>query len=262
MTRAAPDDHPDEPAPDGPAVPATRPVRGALRDWRTFGSRRYRRFRTLAVAQGFIGALSVRHGTVRRYSPDEVQLLSRIADQAAIAVTNARLHESMQALSLTAPLTQLPNRRHLEMFLTKEFAAARRGRRLAVVLYDLDNFKAYNDSAGHQAGDDALRAFGAVLARNTRAMNISARYGGDEFITVLTDVDRRGTLRHVERIAQVVADDPLLGPAGIRASAGMALYSERHESPEALIRAADRDLYRRKPAAGPPALPPGRQRAR
>jgi len=58
MTRAAPDDHPDEPAPDGPAVPATRPVRGALRDWRTFGSRRYRRFRTLAVAQGFIGALS------------------------------------------------------------------------------------------------------------------------------------------------------------------------------------------------------------
>ncbi len=205
----------------------------------------------LSAEKGVIGALSVRDDAPRGYPEEDLQLLSRIADQAAIAVTNARMHERMLALSLTDPLTGLPNRRHLEMFLAKEFAAARRGRRLAVVLYDLDNFKAYNDSAGHQAGDDALRAFAAILARNTRAMNLTARYGGDEFITVLTDVDRRGTLRHIERIVELAQADPLLGPSGISASAGISLFDAHLDAPEALIRAADRDLYRRKARRAP-----------
>ncbi len=209
----------------------------------------------LSAETGFIGALSVRHTAPRRYSEGDVQLLSRIADQATIAVTNARMHERMQALSLTDPLTQLPNRRHLEMFLGKEFAAARRGRRLAVVLYDLDNFKAYNDSAGHQAGDVALRAFAGILARNTRAMNLTARYGGDEFVTVLTDIDRRGTLRHVDRICSLVQNDPLLGPAGIRASAGIAIFGSHIPSTEALLLAADRNMCRRKARRKPGTRP-------
>ncbi len=208
----------------------------------------------LTAEETFFGALSVRHARPRYYAEEDVHLLGRIADQAAIAVTNARMHQRMLALSLTDPLTELPNRRHLELFLAREFAAARRGRRLAVVLFDLDNFKAYNDSAGHQAGDDALRAFAAVLARHTRAMNLSARYGGDEFITVLTDVDRRGTSRYADRVAELVEEDPLLGPAGIRASAGIGVFGFHLDSAEALIRAADRDLYRRKHRrkSGPP----------
>jgi len=200
----------------------------------------------LTADESFFGALSVRHHLPRRYSDEELRLLRRIADQAAIAVTNARMHERMLALSLTDPLTQLPNRRHLQMCLAKEFAAARRGRRLALVLYDLDNFKAYNDSAGHQAGDEALKAFAEILAQNTRAMNLTARYGGDEFLTVLTDVGRKGTLAHVQRVTDLVEAHPLLGPAGIRASCGIALYSDRVRSAEALVNAADRNLYRRK----------------
>jgi diguanylate cyclase (GGDEF)-like protein len=172
--------------------------------------------------------------------------VERLSYQAAIAVANARLHEQIIGLSLTDPLTGLPNRRHLEMFLEKEFAAARRGRRLAVILFDLDNFKGYNDTAGHQAGDEALRAFGDVLLAQTRAMNLAARYGGDEFITVLADVDRAGALTHAERIAEAVGQHALLNGANIRTSAGVAIYDPRMESPAELIRAADADLYARK----------------
>ncbi|MBI4544308.1 MAG: sensor domain-containing diguanylate cyclase, partial [Gemmatimonadetes bacterium] len=193
-----------------------------------------------------IGALSIGHRAPREYRQEDVRLLERVSFHAAIAVANARLHERIRTLSLTDPLTGLPNRRHLEMFVEKEFAAARRGRRLAIVLFDLDHFKVYNDRAGHQAGDKALRAFADILASETRAMNLSARYGGDEFIAVLADSDRRGGLRHIARIAQAVERDPLLGPAGIRASAGVASYSAEVGSAEELIRAADRDLYRRK----------------
>jgi len=193
-----------------------------------------------------LGALSVGQTAHRRYRSEEIRLLERLGFQAAIAVANARLHERIFSLSLTDPLTGLPNRRHLEIFLEKEFAAAKRGRQLTLLLFDLDNFKEFNDRAGHQAGDEALCAFASVLANQTRAMNLAARYGGDEFVSILADTDRRGGLTHAARIAREVKADPLLGANGIRASVGVASYSARITTPADLIRAADRDLYARK----------------
>lgn len=205
---------------------------------------------TMAVALNaegeLLGALSIGHRRQRRYTTDEVRLLQRLSLHASIAVANARLHEQILALSLTDPLTGLPNRRHLEMFLEKEFAAARRGRRLTLMLFDLDNFKEYNDRHGHQAGDETLRAFANVLQQQTRAMNLAARYGGDEFISILADTDRRGGVTHATRISRAIAADPMLAAAGIRVSAGIATYSARMIEPADLIRAADRDLYARK----------------
>lgn len=193
-----------------------------------------------------IGALSVAHVTQRIYTADEVRLLERLGFQASVAVANARLHEEVRALSLTDPLTGLPNRRQLDLFLEKEFAAARRGRKVAVLMFDLDNFKTYNDAAGHEAGDGALRAFAAVLASQTRAMNLAARFGGDEFVTVLTDSDRRGAVAHAQRVARSVLSDPLLGRIGLRASIGIASFLQRMVTPADLLRAADVDMYRRK----------------
>ncbi len=115
-------------------------------------------------------------------------MLLRLANQTSVALANARLHESIRALSLTDPLTDLPNRRHLDMHLRREVAAARRGRHVCVVLFDLNDFKLHNDRLGHVVGDQILRHFGRILVRETRAMNLAARYGGDEFITVLTDI--------------------------------------------------------------------------
>ena len=205
---------------------------------------------TLAVAliagDKVLGALSLGHKERRRYSEEDVSLVERLSYQAAIAVANARLHEQIIGLSMTDPLTGLPNRRHLEMFLEKEFAAAKRGRRLSAIIFDLDNFKGYNDTAGHQAGDEALHAFAEVLLAQTRAMNLAARYGGDEFITILADADRAGALKHAERIAEMVEEHELLSAANIRASAGVATFEPNMKSPADLIRAADSDLYARK----------------
>ena len=200
----------------------------------------------LIAGDKLLGALSLGNREVRHYSEDDVRLVERLSFQAAIAVSNARLHEQIIGLSMTDPLTQLPNRRRLELHLEKEFAAAGRGRMLSVVLFDLDNFKQYNDTAGHQAGDEALHEFAAILREQTRAMNLAARYGGDEFITILADADRAGALVHAERVAHAVAESGLLASAGIRASAGVATYDPLMRAPADLIRAADADLYARK----------------
>ncbi len=193
-----------------------------------------------------IGALSVSHSEHQNYPPRVVRLLQRLALHAAVAVSNARLHDQLRTLSLTDPLTRLPNRRHMDMFLSKEFAAAERGRSLAVVLFDLDDFKRYNDAEGHQAGDDVLCRFARILVNETRAMNLAARYGGDEFICILSDTDAHGGAIHAGRVFKAVNSDPLM--AGIGASAGVAAYEEGMLSPEDLIRKADEELYRAKSA--------------
>lgn len=207
---------------------------------------------TMAVAlvadDKVLGALSIGHREPVRYQPADIRLLERLSYQAAIAVTNARLHEQIRALSLTDALTSMPNRRHLDIFLEREFAAAMRGRRLSLLLFDLDHFKAYNDRAGHPAGDEALRAFGKVLLSQTRAMNLAARYGGDEFMTILADTDMRGAKAHAARVIAAIEKDPILVAANIQASVGIASYKPEMESFEDLVRAADQDLYARKAA--------------
>jgi len=192
------------------------------------------------------GALAVGVAHDRAFESEDAHLMERLAGHASVALQNARLHASLQALSLTDPLTGLPNRRHLELHLTQEIAAAQRGRRLAVVLLDLDNFKRYNDTLGHLAGDEVLSAVGDVLSGETRAMNLVARYGGDEFLAVLSDTSLEGARQHAIRVAERVARHPSLGPIGITLSAGVAAYEEGLTSTNELIRAADEDMYRSK----------------
>lgn len=197
------------------------------------------------VADGeLIGALSVSHVERHSYPPRVVQLLQRLAVHAAVAVANARLHEQVRTLSLTDPLTRLPNRRHMDMFLAKELAAAERGRHLTVVLFDLNDFKKYNDTAGHQAGDAVLRRFAELLQGETRAMNLAARYGGDEFVCILSDTEAEGGAIHAGRIMKAVREDPLMGKVGV--SAGVATYEDGMTTSEDLIRKADEALYRAK----------------
>ncbi|MFP3949359.1 MAG: GAF domain-containing protein, partial [Longimicrobiales bacterium] len=102
----------------------------------------------LMVDDEVVGGLSVGSRDANAFSGD-LDVLERLASQASVALENARLHASVQALSLTDPLTGIPNRRHLDIHLEREIHAARRGRSLAIVMFDLDNFKQYNDTLGH-----------------------------------------------------------------------------------------------------------------
>ena len=193
------------------------------------------------------GALSARSKQVRRFTEDHVRMLGRLAAQASAALNNAELHASIQALSLTDALTGLSNRRHLQVHLEREIAAARRGRKLALALFDLDSFKHYNDTLGHVVGDQILKAFAEVLAHENRAMNLVARYGGDEFVSVLSDEDQQGAQAYVARILEGVNRHRVMASHGVTVSFGVAEFkADQTVGVDELIQAADRSLYENK----------------
>ena len=193
-----------------------------------------------------LGALSVISEAPRSFERAEARLLQRLAGHAALSLENAHLHARLRALSLTDPLTGLSNRRHLELHLSQEFAAARRGRPLTMVLFDLNDFKRYNDTLGHLAGDEALRAVGEVLSGETRAMNLVARYGGDEFVAVLSDTSAEGGRLFAERVKRRLRSHPLVRETELSFSAGVAEFSDSMLEVPELVEAADRQLYQAK----------------
>ena len=201
----------------------------------------------LIVGSEVAGLLSAGSTRTDYFTEDQTRMLLRLSNQASLALENARLHASVQALSLTDALTGLPNRRHLNIHLKREIAAARRGRNLVVCMHDLDFFKDYNDSKGHLAGDDALRAYAHILAEENRAMNLVARYGGDEFVSVLSDSTLEAASIYVQRVEARMERDPVLAPFDIRASTGLAAVDRtRMKGAEDVLNAADTDLYRMK----------------
>ncbi len=205
----------------------------------------------LVLSGEVAGALSATKTQKSGFGSEELALLLRLASQASVALANARLHENIQALSLTDPLTDLPNRRQLDIVLRREVAAARRGRRLCVVLFDLDDFKKHNDRLGHVVGDQILRAFGRVLLSETRSMNMVARFGGDEFISVLSEIGREGAQVHAERVLARAGEHPDLSRFGVEISYGIGEFDATTMfEVEDVIAAADRDLYRCKVSRG------------
>lgn len=153
--------------------------------------------------------------------------------------------ERAERWALSDFLTDLPNRRHLELFLDKAWAAARRGRKLSVVFFDLDHFKQINDEHGHAEGDRVLKAFSAILIERTRRMDLSSRRGGEEFVSVLIDCgidDAEGFAQYVlKRLAETD-----FGWGRATTSAGVVELRDHMDSPDSLIAAADRALYTAK----------------
>lgn len=208
----------------------------------------------LAVGMGILALSQVALEIAGRGVGDWQLLLTVVAAYIAISLgvgwSTELLHRALaraERLALTDELTGLANRRHAQVVLEQEFAAARRGRPLALVMFDLDRFKRYNDVHGHAAGDEALRGFGDVLERTTRQMNLSARYGGEEFVSILSDTQVDGALAFVDRVRKGLAE-AALPHGGLTVSAGVAGFSAEMESPGDLLAAADAALYRAKAA--------------
>ena len=156
-----------------------------------------------------------------------------------------RDRNEVEDMALTDTLTHLPNRRHAMVFLENEFASAERGRLLCAVFFDLDGFKGFNDRHGHPAGDEALRSFADILTQTTRRMNLSARFGGEEFLSILAGSDAEGAVSFAERVRIALAARALSGET-LTVSCGVATYHPSLSSPDDLLAAADHALYQAK----------------
>ena len=157
---------------------------------------------------------------------------------------------SAMRLAFRDPLTGLANRRMLDLFLDQHFAAARRGQPVAVVVFDLDRFKNYNDVYGHTEGDAALRAFGAILKHETRDSDVAGRFGGEEFLTILPGTTVQGARLYAERVREALARRELPTQTRITTSAGIAVSSPTMAESSELVRAADAALYQAKAGGG------------
>lgn len=205
----------------------------------------------LIVDGDMIGGLVVYHTITGCYTDEHRRVLGRVSEQAAAVIYNSTRFEQTQHESHTDPLTALPNRRALDREFEAGLArAAQTGSNATVVVLDLDRLKEINDSYGHDAGDRALRAVGAVLASTVRRSDLCARFAGDEFIVVMWDCSPENEARRVAEVQSAVSAYPFEPRPGVRVSlsisAGPARFPEDGSSFEELLASADERMYRDK----------------
>ena len=182
-------------------------------------------------------------------------LVQALAGHLTLVLDNARLSQRLHEMSTRDGLTRQLNHRSIYERLTEELERARRyGYPLSVILCDMDHFKEVNDSHGHVAGDAVLREGAAMLRSSLRAADLLGRYGGEEFLAVLPQIDLEAARSAAERLRQALEGHPVLLPSGrevrITASFGVASRDEleAHDPSDLLVSLADRRLYDAKAA--------------
>jgi len=187
----------------------------------------------------------------RPFSEDEQDLLGYLASQAAVSVQNALLHEELHRQAVVDELTGLSNHRRLQQALDEELERSRRfPAPLSLLILDIDDFKAVNDTHGHLQGDAVLREVARAVASHCRRIDEAARYGGEELAVMLRGTDLRGAhsaaeaiRRAIEALAIPLADG---GSIRVTASIGVAELDRRSANKNDLIAAADSALYEAK----------------
>ena len=202
----------------------------------------------LTVNKEIIGALAVQSYLADAYGDRDVELLSAIAEQSAVAVRNATLYEHAKLRADSDALTGLPNQQTLLERLTFEIKRAQRENgRLALLMLDVDQFKGINDSYGHRFGDEVLKMVAGSLQAVARGSDVVGRYGGDEFCAILPGADGDAALAFIERLRADVESRPVTAPGQapvpVRLSIGFAAYPEQADTMEELIAEADSSLY-------------------
>ncbi len=181
----------------------------------------------------------------------ELRTLSFLAEHASSALENAIRYEQAKLLTITDDLTNLYNYRYLNNILDRELLRAQRlATPLSVLFLDLDSFKAVNDSHGHLVGSKLLIEMASILRECVRKVDAVARYGGDEYIVVLTDTGSAGAMVVAERIRESIGNHVFLAPEGLNirltATIGVATFPEHATSKLELMHLADQAMYRGK----------------
>jgi diguanylate cyclase (GGDEF)-like protein len=210
------------------------------------------------LAQGeTLGILHLLDGPVKAGEADEARMAEKctlakiLADNVGLGIANLKLRESTRNLSIRDPLTGLFNRRYVEEALAQEQHRTRRNNsQLAVIMIDIDHFKQFNDTYGHDGGDAVLRGLGAFFKKHVRGSDIACRYGGEEFMLILSPSTAEGAQQRAEKIRE---DAALLGVrhgnrdlGAVTLSLGVAIFPDHGSETAALVKAADVALYQAK----------------
>ncbi|WP_409738334.1 sensor domain-containing diguanylate cyclase [Deinococcus sp.] len=192
-----------------------------------------------------VGTLCVLDTCPRDFSAEDLEVLAQFAELAQSELRLRLALRDLEALALTDPLTELPNRRAFQRELASACGAARSGQTRVVGLLDLDRFKPINDTLGHAVGDAVLRFVAQRLLALLRPGEILARYGGDEFTLLLTGPDADTRAREIA----LELPHRLHMPSGLRVSVSLGLVSVSGPAdPKALLELADQTMYRAKAA--------------
>jgi len=179
------------------------------------------------------------------------QVVVAFSERAGLSLANVKLREQLRFQSIRDPLTALFNHSYLEQTLEREISRAARGKStVGIIMLDIDYFKRFNDTFGHDAGDVLLREVGYFLQSRTRKGDVACRYGGEEFTIVLTHATLEATAKRAEQLrmeargVHVKHQGQLLGP--ISFSFGVAAFPEHGSTVMEVMKAADKALYQAK----------------
>jgi diguanylate cyclase (GGDEF)-like protein len=204
----------------------------------------------LRTAQKVLGALVLGAHREGAYGADAVRQLEVVAMQAAESIYRARLFEQTERLATTDGLTGLTNHRTFQVRLDEHLAQAERyGKKLSLILCDVDHFKSVNDTYGHPVGDVVLRGVARTLLEAARATDVVARYGGEEFAVAMPETDAAGALVIAERIRERVkalAFQSGQGKLAVTISLGVASFPDDAARKPELVERADACLYHAK----------------
>ena len=205
----------------------------------------------LLYSHEIVGILYVDDFTPRTFLVEDLQTLEVLASFAAIAIHNARAHSSLRQQANTDSLTGLFNRRSFENVLDREFLRAdRHGREFSLALVDVNDFKKFNDTHGHPAGDKALTALGEAIRSAVRSTDFAARYGGDEIVIILPETTLAKAFQlFSKRIKQEIEDGfmRIFGKGyNLTVTIGIASYPRDGRKARDLILAADKALMTAK----------------
>jgi diguanylate cyclase (GGDEF)-like protein len=184
----------------------------------------------------------------------DIEMLNTIAEYAAIALENARNYEQVRRLTITDDISGLYNSRHLHELIQKEIDRCNheKNRCFSVIFFDLDNFKLVNDTHGHIIGSRLLEAVGRLVADTLTEQAYAARYGGDEFVIILSNTHKKAALAFCESLKRRLTDKAFFAeegpPVHLTASFGIATFPEDAGEKNQILHAADERMYKIKEA--------------